>query len=139
MSQIWKWSAGNDSICMAPFLWQWHRCSWYFLITARLVWMEYLFPQVQLVFFDIGGQGRLSSVFTSVIADLPIGIIIILLHQDYSQGFSYLHHYTRRLGWMFKHLIGNEDWLSSAMHVQVLSQGVLLGSSVNTDFSPGWP
>jgi hypothetical protein len=40
---------------------------------------------------------------------------------------------------MFKHLIGNEDWLSSVMHVQVLSQGVLLDSSVNSDSSPGWP
>jgi hypothetical protein len=40
---------------------------------------------------------------------------------------------------MFKHLIGNEDWLSSAMHVQVLSQCVLLDSSMNSDASPGWP
>jgi hypothetical protein len=40
---------------------------------------------------------------------------------------------------MFKHLIGNEDWLSSATHMQVLSQGVLLGSSVNSDSSPGGP
>jgi hypothetical protein len=39
---------------------------------------------------------------------------------------------------MFKYLIGNEDWLSSVMHVQVLSQGVLLDSSVNNDSSPGW-
>jgi hypothetical protein len=40
---------------------------------------------------------------------------------------------------MFKHLIGNEDWQSSAMHMQVLAQGVLLDSSVNSDSSPGWP
>jgi hypothetical protein len=40
---------------------------------------------------------------------------------------------------MFKYLIGNEDWLSSATHMQVLSQGVLLGSSVNGDSSPGGP
>jgi hypothetical protein len=40
---------------------------------------------------------------------------------------------------MFEHLIDNEDWLSSAMHVQVLSQGVLLDSYVNSDSSPGWP
>jgi len=39
---------------------------------------------------------------------------------------------------MFKHLIGNDDWLSSAIHVQVLSQGVLLDFSVNSDSSPGW-
>jgi hypothetical protein len=74
-----------------------------------------------------------------VIADLPIGIVIILLHQYYSLDITYLQHYTRRLGWMFKHWIGNEDWLSSAMHVQVLSQGVLFDSSVNSDSSPGWP
>jgi hypothetical protein len=40
---------------------------------------------------------------------------------------------------MFKQLIGNEDWLPSAMHMQVLSQGVLIDSSVNSDSSPGWP
>jgi len=40
---------------------------------------------------------------------------------------------------MFKQLIGNEDWLSSAMHMQVLSQGVLLDSSLNSNSSPGWP
>jgi len=42
-------------------------------------------------------------------------------------------------GWKFKHLITNEDWVSSSMHVQVLSQVVLLDSSVNSDSSPGWP
>jgi hypothetical protein len=36
-------------------------------------------------------------------------------------------------------LISNEDWLSSAMHVQVLCQGGLLDSSVNSVSSPGWP
>jgi hypothetical protein len=40
---------------------------------------------------------------------------------------------------MFKHFIGNEDWLSFAMHLKVLSQGVLVDSSVNSDSSPGWP
>jgi hypothetical protein len=40
---------------------------------------------------------------------------------------------------MLKQLIGNEDWQSSALHVQVLSQDVLLDSSVNSDSSPGWP
>jgi hypothetical protein len=66
-------------------------------------------------------------------------IIIILLHQNYSPDISYLQHYTQRVGWMFKYLIGNEEWQSSAMQVQVLSQGVLLDSSVNSDSSPGWP
>jgi hypothetical protein len=78
-------------------------------------------------------------VFTFVIADLPINIVIILLHQYYSPDISYLQHYTRRLGLIFKHLIGNEDSLSSAMHVQAHSQGVLFDSSVNSDSSPGWP
>jgi len=35
-----------------------------------------------------------------------------------------------------KHLMGNEDWLRSRM--QVLSLGMLLDSSVNSDSSPGW-
>jgi hypothetical protein len=78
-------------------------------------------------------------VFTFVIADLLIGIVIIQLHQSFSPDISYLQQYTRRLGWMFKHLIGNEDWLSSAIPMQVLSQGVLHDSSVNSDSSPGWP
>jgi hypothetical protein len=38
-----------------------------------------------------------------------------------------------------KHLIGNENWLSSWMHVQVLAQSVILDSSVMSDSSPGWP
>jgi hypothetical protein len=50
---------------------------------------------------------------------------------------SYLKHYTRRLGEKFKHLIDNEDWMSAAMHMQVLSQGGLLDSSVKSDSSPG--
>jgi len=78
-----------------------------------------------------------SSVFTFVIADLPIGIVIILVLLNYSPDISYLQHYTRKLGWKFKHLIGNEVWQSSAMQVQVLSQGVFLDSSVNSDSSPG--
>jgi hypothetical protein len=35
-----------------------------------------------------------------------------------------------------KHLMYNEDWLLSGK--RVLSLGVLLDSSVNSDFSPGW-
>jgi len=35
-----------------------------------------------------------------------------------------------------KHLMGNDDWLLSGM--RVLSLGVLLDSSVNSDSSPGW-
>jgi hypothetical protein len=34
---------------------------------------------------------------------------------------------------MFNDLIGNEDQLSSPMHVQLLSQGRLLVSLVNSD------
>jgi hypothetical protein len=34
-------------------------------------------------------------------------------------------------------LIRNEDWLSSVMHIQVLSQGVLPDSSVIGDYSTG--
>jgi len=68
-----------------------------------------------------------------------MGIVIILLHQNYSPDSSYPQHYTRRLGRMFKWLIGHDDWLSSAMHLRVLSQGVVLDSSVNSEFSPGWP
>jgi hypothetical protein len=60
-------------------------------------------------------------------------------HHNYSLYIRYLQHYTRRQGWMFKHFIGNEDWLSSAMHMHMLSQGVLLNSSVNSESSPGWP
>jgi len=45
----------------------------------------------------------------------------------------YVQHYTRKLGWKLKRLIRNDHWLYSEMHVQVLSQGVLL------DSSPGWP
>jgi hypothetical protein len=101
--------------------------------------MEDRLPDVEIIFFDIGLQGRLSRVFPFVIADLQIGIVIILFHHNYSPDISYLQHYTGRLGWMFKYLIGNEDWLSSATHVQVLSQGVLFGSSVNSDSSPGGP
>ena len=77
--------------------------------------------------------------FTFVLADLSIGIIIILLLTNYSSDIRNLRHYTRRLGWKFKHLICNEDWLSSSMHVQVLSQVGLLDSSVNSDSSPDWP
>jgi hypothetical protein len=35
-----------------------------------------------------------------------------------------------------KHLMGNEDLLLSSL--RVLSLGVLLDSSVNSDSSPGW-
>jgi hypothetical protein len=38
---------------------------------------------------------------------------------------------------MFKHFISTEDWLSSAMRVQVLSEGELLDLSVNSDSSSG--
>jgi hypothetical protein len=41
-----------------------------------------------------------------------------------------------KAGWEFKHLIGNENWLSSSMHMQVLPKVVLLDSSVNSDSSP---
>jgi hypothetical protein len=99
--------------------------------------MEYLLPNVQIFFFDIGSQGRLYKVFTFVIAGLPIDIVIILYHQNDSPDISYLQHSLRRLDWMIKHLIGNEDWLCSVMHVAVLSQGLLLASSVNSDSSPG--
>jgi hypothetical protein len=94
---------------------------------------------VQIVFFDIGLQGGRSRVITFVSADFLICIVIILLHQNYIVDISDLQHYTRRLDLALKHLLPNEDWLSSAMHVQVLSQVVLLDSSGNSDFSPGWP
>jgi hypothetical protein len=138
MSQIWKSGAGNAMIWMAPFLGLWNSCSSYWLVMAHLVDVEELLPDVQIVFFNIGWQSTLSRVFTFAIADLPIGIVIMLLDQNYCPDISYLQLYNRRLGWMFKHLIANEYWLSSAMHVQVLSQGVLLGCSVNSDSSPGW-
>jgi len=35
-----------------------------------------------------------------------------------------------------KYLMYNQDWLHSGMHV--LSEAVLLESSVNNDYSPGW-
>jgi len=78
-------------------------------------------------------------VFTFVAADFPIGIVIILLHPNNSAEICSIQHCTRRLGWRLKHFIGNEDWLSSAMHVHGLSQCGLLDSSVNSDSSAGWP
>jgi hypothetical protein len=48
----------------------------------------------QNVFFNIGQYSLLSGVFTFVLADLPIGIIIILLHMSYSAAISNLQHYT---------------------------------------------
>jgi hypothetical protein len=35
-----------------------------------------------------------------------------------------------------KHLMGNEEWRLSSL--RVLSLGVLLDSSVNSDSTPGW-
>jgi hypothetical protein len=98
-----------------------------------------LLLDVQIVFFDIGWQGGPSKVFIFVHADLPIVIAIILLHQNYIPDSSYLQHYTVTLGRKFKHLIGNEDWLSSAIHVDVLFQGGLRDSAVNRDSLPAWP
>jgi hypothetical protein len=94
-------------------------------------------PDVQIVSFDLGGEGSLSMVFTFVIADLPIGIVLNLLHQNCSPDISSLQYYSPKLGWKLKHLIGTEHCLSSAMHVQVLSEDVLFDSSVNGDSSPG--
>jgi hypothetical protein len=59
--------------------------------------------------------------------------VIIQLQQNYSPDISYLQQYLGKLGGKFKHLIGNEDWLSSAILVQVIFQGGLLESSVNID------
>jgi len=103
-----------------------------------LVSMQDLLRDVQMVIYNIWWHGGLSRVFTFVIADFPNGIVIILRHQNYSPGISYLQHYPCKLGWKFKHLIGNEDRLSSWMPMQVLSQGVLLDCSGNSDYSPGW-
>jgi hypothetical protein len=81
--------------------------------------------------------GGLAMVLTFVIADSLIGIVIMLVHQNHSPDIGYIQHHTQTADWKFKHLIGNEDWLSSAMQVQVLSQCVLLDSSGNSDSSPG--
>jgi hypothetical protein len=89
--------------------------------------------------FNIGLQGGLSRLCTFIIADLPISFVITLLHQNCSPESSYHQQYTLNLGWKFEYLICHEDWLSSAMHMQVLTQGVLHDSSVNSHFSPAWP
>jgi len=96
-------------------------------------------PDVQIIFFDMGWEGSLSQLLTLVIANLPIDIVIILLYHHFNPDISYLQHNPRMLCWMFKYFIGNEDWLCSATHVQVLSQVVLSNSSVNSNSSPGWP
>jgi hypothetical protein len=78
-------------------------------------------------------------VFTVIVTDLLIGIVIILLHKNYIPYFRNLQHYTEMLGWKFEHVICNEDRLSSSMHVQTLSEGGFLDSSGTIDSSPGWP
>jgi len=79
------------------------------------------------------------QVYTFVIADCPIGIVIILVHPTNSLDMRNVQHYTQKLGWQLKHLIWIEDWLSCAMHVQVLSEGVLRDSSMYSDSLPGEP
>jgi hypothetical protein len=75
---------------------------------------------------------------TFVIADLQTGIVIILWDNNDRPDNTSFQKYTGTPGWKIKHLISNEDWPSSSMHMQVLSQGVRHNSWVNSDSPPGW-
>jgi hypothetical protein len=63
-----------------------------------LVYMKQLLLVVQIIFFDLESQGAPFMVFTFVLADLLISIIIILLHKIYGADISNLRHYNQRLG-----------------------------------------